>query len=363
MTTHAFLPHGIRLELDGELPVRAVDPYGTDVWSATWAAGTLQHLQLRLPDRTWIEVHPRAGSDPLFGVCDTLARPGEPPRARFAAVHWAAPDRIPPLDRPAAVPAGAGSAVLNLMALLARRAGIETMPYVGPYPTAALFDALLHSFAVPLSEDPAAALQRFTASVETDALRGTMRTVPVDFIPHPFAWHFVTPDVCVALREGIERVWVSGRPFDRDRRGSRRLRADGNRIIAYVEIAGAPWCDVLVLDPRGSVLEGPHPISEAPVNLIGLELPAEMREVLVAILVSRAPTLLVEALRQELATAAFRFADTGSELGRAVPGAIEIHAALADRLAPKPPRVMLDLLVEAVEPVVQRKAQDRLARG
>ena len=43
------------------------------------------------------------------------------------------------LAEPARLPLGAGGAVLNVIALLARHAGIAALRYAGPYPTAALW--------------------------------------------------------------------------------------------------------------------------------------------------------------------------------------------------------------------------------
>src|SRR5207249_485252 len=68
------------------------------------------------------------------------------PLTRLAAVDWTRVDRIPPLAEPARLPAGAGTALFNLLARLAVEQGVSVLRYDAPYPTEALFLALLESF-------------------------------------------------------------------------------------------------------------------------------------------------------------------------------------------------------------------------
>jgi len=108
--------------------VRAVDRRGTLVALVDRSAdGALERAWVRIPDRSWVGIEPRATRDAPWGWSDRLWHATEPssgawrgtPLTVFEALDWAAIDRIPALGEPARLPRGGGTAVLNFIAELA----------------------------------------------------------------------------------------------------------------------------------------------------------------------------------------------------------------------------------------------------
>jgi hypothetical protein len=316
-----------------------------------WQGGV---LRLRVPEGAHIEVRPRAAHHVLFGPCDVVGLQGGQPLARFQAVDWDRPTFIPPLDRPGALPAGAGTAILNFLA----RQAPSPLRYRGPYPTGALFDALLECFRVA---DPVAAFHRFTQGVEHSALAGRMHEVPVDFEPAPFVrrWH-EGRGVCVQLRQDVEKVYIHGRGYARDAAGPRRVRRDRDHWIAVVEILGREWARTARFDDSGALIDGPHPLPRVHSALIGRTLPGPIRDALAAALPDRAPALMKAVLHQLLGATPLVIADTGDELAIGREGRIEVHALLLEWGLASHPVELLEALALAVEPVAQRLAQAAL---
>jgi hypothetical protein len=359
----AKLPAGSRLELEDDRPARCVDRYGHVAWSASWQHAHLSELRLWGPDRREVIVRAEIGEHAVFGPCGGVFVPDEEePRARFASIRWEAPQFIMPMDVPAALPSGSGTAILNALSVLARRAGRTTLRYRGPYPTAALFDTLGASFRC--ASDPAQALARFTADVEARAARADMSEVPVDFIVSPHAWVWTAPDVCAQVRDGLERVYVRGKSYDRLLASHRTLVRDESDPATWqgrIDIAGRPWAVVIRLDEDGEVLDGPHPLPPVESQLLGEALPRQVTEVLAQVLASRAPEALRSALLAELSQRPAVWADTGPDIARLQPDRFELHAVLGERLPELDARAMLTHLGGALEPVAQRAAQARLA--
>lgn len=359
MTPPATQPerHGTVTERSGDLPTLWRDRGGGWLGEASWQERRLAWARLRIPGEGELVIEPRAAEHPLLGACDRL-RAGDR-EALAAAVDWAAPAAIPALDRPGALPAGAGTAVLSFLAWRAREAGRATLRYRGPYASAALFASLRDCFAV--EGDVAAALERFTAGAETAAVAGVAREVPVGFAPHPFERVFARDEaggeVCAQLRDGLEALWLRGRAY---RRGGavRRLRQEGERVWAEVVLGDAPWARVAAVDRRGALLEGPHPLPAA-TGPIGAPLPESLRGLLVAWLPSRAPRLLAPALARLLGELPMRFDDTGDEAARADDRGLAVHAALVEHIDDA--GELAAAVARAVEPVAARLAQRVLA--
>ncbi len=352
------LRHGTVIHASGGRVRRAVDRYGHEVWSARWNGESLHALTLVRPDRSQLALHAEATSHPLFHRAHEL-RVRELVVARCGQTDWTQPTHIPPVDVPGSLPSGAGSALLNWLAGSALRAGTPSLRYRGPYPTATLFDALTHSFRV---EDPPSALQRFTLDVESRAIRGSMVEVDVPFHPAPFEWHWPTAAVCVQLRDGLERVYIDGRSYALHQHGPRRLRTEGERRVAYVDLGGIRWHDVLSFEADGTPVGEPAPVPAAPPRLIGQALPEEIVNLLGAVLEQRAPRMLGPTVAHVLTGHLLRWGDTGDELARAVDGAIELHSAFGERLPEMDPQAMLGAFVLALEPVVTRLAQHNLSQ-
>jgi len=350
------------LEYDGAgRPIWRLDAYGNTAWSMAWDDDRLEVARLRLPDGRTIEVQAGAGEHPLFGICDTIALAGEPALARVAATDWLEPDAIPPLDVPGVLPPGTGTAVLNLIATMAERAEVPALRYAGPYPTGALFETLLSSFAV--EGDIEAQRMRFTADALARSLSGQRVQVPVDFVPAPHVWSWPAPRVCVQTRDGVERVYLDGRAYRADAVGPRRLHVHGDRIVLAFEVAGARHCEVAVLDPdgtpRGDPLEAiplPHAFSDVPI-------PVGIAEVLAIVVASGAPEPLRPLVARVFAERRLVWGDAGFELAVAGPDRLVVHAALAEPMLALDAGAILHRFVEALEPVVLRLAQAELARA
>jgi hypothetical protein len=349
-------PHGsVEARLAGR-PHALRDSRGALAWSCAYGDdGELRSARFRTPADEHVDLRP-GGAHPIFGPALRVVYRGVKV-AQVARVALEAPAEIPAMDDPAALPPGAGTAILSFLAGQARAAGVACLRYRGPYPTAALFDSLLECFRV--RGGVREALARFPAGAEERALAARMDEVEVDFEPAPFERRWCGRGVCVQLRDGVEKLYVHGRAFSRDAAGARRLRWRQGGYEARVEIAGEPWCTVAELDERGELIAGPHPWRPVESRLSGHELPVEVRRALADALPPRAPALLQAALVESLLATPLRWGDPGPSEASAAGDHIVIHPALADRLEG---RELLEAIARAVEPVAQRLAQRRLAQ-
>ncbi len=343
------LPHGTVVERDRGRAVAAIDRFGNEAWRAAWDGARLLRLAVYGPDRRELVLEADGGEHPLFGPVHALRVDGSVV-AVCGAVDWSAPRFVPPISRPSALPAGCGSAILDF---LARQAGDTPLRYRGPYPTHALFDALLHSFAV---DDPEAARRRFTEDAAERAIAGEMREVDVAFRPAPHEWIWPAPEVCAELRDGVERVFVRGRAYDRGSAQHRRVVRDGDAWAAVITIADAPWVETLRVRDDGLPIEGPHPIPAVESPLVGEALPDEIRDVLAEVLAARDGGPFASTLRSALRERRLQWGDTGDALAAGGAREVSVHAVLGERIAELEPGRVLDLLVDAVEPVVRRLA-------
>lgn len=338
---------------------KAVDRHGNEVWSARWNGDALHAIALQRPDRTQVVLEAQTKPHPLFHRAHDV-RVGDAVVAHCGQTQWDTPQFIPPVDVPGAMPPGAGSALLNWLAQSCVHASTGPLRYRGPYPTAALFDSLSHSFHV---EDPPSALERFTQNVESRAIRGSMVEVDVPFSPAPFEWHWPREGLCIQLRDGLERVYIDGRSYARHQLGSRRLLATDAGWTAAIEFGGVVWHEVLAFEPDGTPIGDARPVPPAPERLIGDALPEEIVNLLGVMLQQRAPRILAPTVAHVLSGHILRWGDTGDELARPVAGAIELHAAFGERLPEMDPQAMLATFVLALEPVVTRIAQRQLAEA
>jgi hypothetical protein len=233
------------------------DRRGNVVAAFRWRAdGALDRAKCLTSHGVWVGVEPAATSHPAWGGSDRVwllgaAEPWAPREAVtvFQSVDYAAPDFIPPLAEPHRLPAGAGTAVLNLLAALMKDQGVARVGYRGPYPTEQLFTALLESFRY----DPAVA----------DPLERFMTGAPLDWLPAPFESHHLAPGLCVQLRQQIDKVTFAGTAFYRAnwqgirRREPRVVRSDADRVVCSLWALGRPLVDCLVLDRAGEVRDRP----------------------------------------------------------------------------------------------------------
>lgn len=330
-----------------------IDRFGNEAWRLRWDGDRLAHARIRLPTHDELELHPATSEHLLLGPCDAVHRHGEP-IAQIAAVSWHAPACIPAVDVPGALPPGAGTAILNLIAVLAQRAGARSLRYRGPYPTSALFTTLASSFRVAGDRDDAE--QRFTCEPGF----GTRAIVPeVDFVPDPHTWSWPTPRICVQRRREVERIWVDGRAYDRGGEHHVLVR-DGDAWSAQLVFATRTWCEVVrVVDddlPCTPIAEPPP----APTDLVGVALPREMIDVIGEVIARESAPALGPAIAQVLAKG-ITLADTGLVLARAEPSGTLLHAVLVERALALGSAASLATLARALRPTVVRAAVARLA--
>ncbi len=350
-STHARL----QWEHDDGLPLRVTSADGTVLVHRE--LGDPQCLWLRLPDQRELALQLDASDHPVLGRCDLVRAGDGRVLAHVSASDWRCPTRIPALDRPAALPRGAGTAILNLLAWQAERAAVGPLRYHGPYPTEALWHALAASFRVP--EPLAAAHARFTAHAQTRALAGTRNEIDVDFHPAPHAWVWPRPRLCIQHREGIERVWLDGHPFDHERSSLRQLRREPEALLVCAAVGEHVWAELVRLQPDGEPLTDPATLEPGPLALHGTLLPPAVVEVLGEVVVAQAPRALQAALRHVLSQARIGWGDPGLALVGWRDDTLELHAGLVSAL-PTEASALLGVLVQALEPPLRRAAAAHL---
>ena len=221
-------------------------------------SGGLAWARCRATDGRWLGIEPGGGSHPAWPRADRVweldgSAPWRPlaPVTVFEALDYERVDRIPPLAEPRKLGAGAGTAILNLLAGLMKDQGIARVRYSGPYPSESLFTALLESFRY----DPGAAspIEQFLAGE------------PLDWLPAPHERHEVAPGVWVQMRHEVEKVVLAGAPFYRrdwqgvERQEPRVVRADGRRLVCSLWALDQSIEDRLVLTIDGEIVSAPAP--------------------------------------------------------------------------------------------------------
>ena len=305
------------------------DAGGLEITRVRWGDdGRLAGAAVRLPDRSWIDIEPGAGHDPRWGPSDLLRHAGTPV-SHCAAIDWACVDAIPPLAEPARLPPGAGTAVLNLLAALAADHGRAALRYRGPYPTEALFLALLESFRWIADGETAADIDPLAAF-----MAGGLRWAPA-----PHTRTFPDDGVYVQSRERVEKVVWHGRAYYRldwqgvERHASHRLHEADGRVRAGLWALGAALECHAVLSPEGTVLAitPPPPGVEPP-----RPLPRAVADGLVAVVIAGSAPPLAEALRAGTAGLTVGWAPLAEELavldGAQARLSTRLRRALAERV-------------------------------
>jgi len=239
-----------------------LDRRGQLVTALSWRKdGGLAWGKCRATDGRWIGIEPGAGRHPTWPRADQVWLLGGSapwaPVARltaFEGLDYERLDRIPPLAEPRRLGAGAGTALLTLLAGLMKDQGAARVRYAGPYPTEQLFTALLESFRY--DPDVGAPRDRFLAGE------------PLDWMPAPAERHEVAPGVWVQMRHEVDKVVLDGVAFyrrrwqDVERREPRVVREAGGRLICSLWALGRAIEDRLTLDPSGEVIEAPAPATD-----------------------------------------------------------------------------------------------------
>ncbi|MBA3819999.1 MAG: hypothetical protein H0X17_13980, partial [Deltaproteobacteria bacterium] len=185
---------------DGRL-ARIVDRTG-HVWATlTWDGDRLARLEV-----PGASVDGTVISDPLLGGAHEITSGDH--TTTMTALDWLHPAEIPTVGAPGRLVAGAGGAILNVIALLAARAGIPALRYAGRYPTTALFRTLARSFRTAAFEDT------FTGSLTDRLAARVLPPIPIDFVPAPFE-RLAHPHGFVELRDSLERAVIDRTSYER----------------------------------------------------------------------------------------------------------------------------------------------------
>lgn len=240
------------------------DRHGTRLAALVWAGnGALSAACVRLPDGGWLSIEPGRGAPGPWGGSDRLGRSAVPttdagappprPLTDMSALDWAAIDRIPVVAQPARLPPGAGTAVLNLIAALAADQGRASLVYDGPYPTEALFLALLGSF--HYDETAADPLAAFAAG-------------RLAWTPDPHERLVTGEGVLVHWRRRIETVHDGARLYVRPDwqrarcHAPRLVRDDGDGVRCSLAALGDVLEDHLTLGADGTLTARPPVVAD-----------------------------------------------------------------------------------------------------
>ena len=300
---------------------------------AVWDGDVLLGAEVTAPSGARVGLGPAHGWDPVLGRVHPVIDADAGRRIAWcSAIDLAAPRAIPALDRPGAVPAGAGTALLNLVALQAR----APLGYAGPYPTGSLFDALCECFRP--AGDPRQAWGAFQ-SVEGAS--------SVAFQPAPFSRHLRGAGVVAQLRGGrLERAFVDGRAFGL---GARQLVAAGTGWRAVVALGGQCVEEVATLTADGGLVSRPE--RQAPPDGV---VPPRLGDALRGAVRARTPSVTRTALAPWI-DAPLRFGDAGWDAVCWADGWV-LHGAWPEVLRAEP-RALDDLLRAWEDAVVRRAAQ------
>jgi hypothetical protein len=286
----------------------------------------LRWATCRMADGRMVGIEPAGASHPAWGRSDRLwlmaETPGFTPAApltMFRSVDWRRPTFIPALAEPRHLPPGAGTAVLGLLAGVMADQGVPRARYTGPYPTESLFSALLETFRY----DPAA----------RSPLEVFMAGEPLDWTPAPPERHHVAGDICVQLRDGIDKVVMGRAAFYRPdwqdviRREPRTVRAQGHRVVCSLWALGQAVEDRLVLDRSGEVLEAPEPPADA-------RPPAPMlpvwRSALADLIGRESPPILAEPIAAALRAVELEWGPVPGDVLRVEPSHLRVSRRIRD---------------------------------
>ena len=367
--TASTMAHGTQLVREDGRLVAVIDRGGVTHARMAWRGARLARLIVGEPGR-WTIVGGEEMAHPLFVQAHPVwvtsgEEPGDvsavAPATWMGPVDWAAPERVPPTLAPGRLRAGAGTMILNVIALLADAAGIQRLAYAGPYPTSVLWRSLAHSFRVVggATEDD------FTTDALGRSVRGAMEPVPVGFAPAPFERVRIDDRVTVQLRGGLERATIDGVGFDRADRTRRLVAiADGpRRWAAELWLGERAWGRVAELDDDGHLLAGPAALPAVGGGLaamLGQPLPPAMCAALAEVVAELVAPPLAEAARRELAAARVVWGDPGATEVADRADVLIVHAGLWAHLAPHGlPAVARGLALALAAPIAAR-AQARL---
>lgn len=295
----------------------------------------------------------------------------------FRSVPYEDLDFLPPLDNPIALPAGGGSSVLNVLALLALDQRKSLLRYRGPYPSDRLFVALRESFRY--SGEPGVMRERFTQGAEEAAIQLEMKEAEVDWEPRPHDRFFPAAHTCVQLRDGVEKVYDRGTMYYRPDLAAdaatvwlRRTEQGRTLYIAGLMILGQALEAHLVLDEAGNIIERP-PVRRDWDIRGGMQLSEDWKATLVRLIASESSPLLHSALWPQMAALTFLWIPLRGKLWLIDGDEIWLHAGIAfvfrealSRTKSAGERLLLAArfaseLARLIGPLVRMRAQEHLS--
>ncbi|HET9624250.1 MAG TPA: hypothetical protein VFP84_22910 [Kofleriaceae bacterium] len=272
----------------------------------------------------------------------------------MTALDWARPAEVPAIAEPGRLPLGAGAAILNVIAVMAARAGVASLRYAGPYPTAALWRSLARSFRAPAGVDEAA----FTEGALDRALRGARTPIAIDFSPAPHE-RLAIADGFVELRDGVERAVIHGETFTADGSPARLVARPDGGAACEIWFGDAPYAQVARLAADGALADGPHAIPACTSPVLGREFPLALRMAIGELVAEAVAAPLAADVRALCADTPLVWADLAGRAARETGDGFAVHAALWDRLAPLGLGRLALALAEALAPVLTAAAVRR----
>ncbi len=317
---------------------RVVDRTGHEWATLRWDRNRLESLGV--PGAT---LRGAIIQDPLLGDAHQIEVTTDAGLTTVSAIDWARPTEIPAIAAPGKLPPGAGGAILNVLAILAERAGVRALRYAGPYPTHALWRSLARSFRTTASE------AEFSADLEGRMARLARDPIPIDFVPAPHDRVANAHGHC-ELRDGLERAVIDGVTYDVDpASGSPARMHDGH---AEVWFGDAPYARIATFDREGSLVAGPAPIPPCTSEVTGAPFPPALVAALAMLVSELVPGPLAHDTRAWIAAHPIEWADLGGRAAQVTPDGILVHAAMWQRIGPLGLGRLALALAEALAPVI-----------
>ena len=268
---------------------------------------------------------------PLLGDAHVIEYGGHAITA-MSVIDWDRPTEIPTIAEPGRLPPGSGALLLNAIAERALAAGVLALRYAGPYPTPALYRALLRSFRTTATE------AEFTADVLGRASRLARDPLPFEFTPAPHV-RITNEHGFVELRDGLERAVLDGLTAAFERAGSPgrlvELATDLHcRFACELWFGDAPYARIAELSPTGELITGPHPPPTLVSTVIGHAFPPQLRAALAELVADAVPPPLAADARMAVSERSIAWADLGGRTARRTSTGFEVHAVLWERIAP-----------------------------
>lgn len=286
-----------------------------------------------------VVIHPLLG-DALI-ICD---RSGEPLTA-MSVVDLDRPTEIPTIAEPGKLPPGTGALLLNL---IAERAP-HPLRYAGPYPTPALYRALVRSFRASADE------ATFCDDVLGRALALARDRVPVDFTPAPHV-RVAFPRGWTEVRDGVERAVIDGVSYEPT---AALARLVANRAEVY--FGATHYAHIATFADDGVIVDGPHAIPALASDVIGREFPPPLRAAIAELIADAVPAPLAVAAQTIVTRRAITWADLGARGARRSATGFEVHAAIWQYIAPLGLAHVAVAITEALAPVVTQAIVAELA--